>query len=275
MLDGRVKEHIGVFLAIIDPSDDSNIANFGDYVSKIHWNSFINGGYTVSFTLTDVNHVSMNRLLQIGLLKYAREDKFYVRFAIGWNDETRTTKDKSLCWTNERIGIITRVDSPHIDRHKNQILIEVIDPTSWHLNRGLSSGKSYRGRIGGKFGVISQVIKEYSTGISVEVGDTIDNDQNVWHMMRMDPKSFIVSLMEWSASLTTDHTPWLVRSQDNSIIIKEMAQTRPPLDHNGKVFLNRVIDINMADQSQSEMLPNGMEQINKISVLHLVFTSIN
>jgi molybdenum cofactor biosynthesis protein B len=42
-------------------------------------------------------------------------------------------------------------------------------------------------------------------------------------MMKMDPKTFIASLLEWSSSITPKKSTWVVASVDHEIRIKEMV----------------------------------------------------
>ena len=92
-----------------------------------------------------------------------------------------------------------------------------VDPISYYINSGDASGEAYEGKIGGKDGVIHQVIDKYVTddlkhlglNLEIRVGDT-DDQSNIYHQMRMDPKTFISSMLDWSSSFTKNKTHWIV-----------------------------------------------------------------
>lgn len=282
MIDGRVQDHTGVFL-VIEDSESGEEFNFGPYVTKIRWTAFINNGYTMVARMDDVNARSMSKLMEIGILRKARKDRFVVRFAMGWHKGWHNSPHAKQHWTDDRIGILSRIDAPRVDRQKSVVEIEVIDPASWYLNRGDAEGTAWKGKIGGTDGVISQIIKTYATKGSekspnspvekVDVSDTIDNDQNIWYMMRLDPKTFILTLMEWSSQLTVDQTPWIVQSQDDFINIKEMSKLKPPKDHNGDEFVNRPIEVNTDHLGRSEVVTNGITVLNN-SLLTIMQTRL-
>jgi hypothetical protein len=71
--------------------------------------------------------------------------------------------------------------------------------------------------------VIKKVVNKYAPLVNVDVGRTTDSEQNQWWMMRQDPKTFISSLMDWSASITQRKTQWLVEVDGYEMLIKEQA----------------------------------------------------
>lgn len=98
----------------------------------------------------------------------------------------------------------------------------------------------------------------------ISVGDTDDNPDGRWYMMRLDPRTFIVSLMEWSASITKKKTPWIVQSQDDEFIIKEVAELKPPNSKHPGVDFNKpqVIVVNTNGNGLNEVKSNKIELIN-------------
>jgi hypothetical protein len=142
--------------------------------------------------------------------------------------------------TDERKAVLIHLD--HMSGKTNMSYLELvaIDPVSWALNHGEGNGKHYDGKVGGSDGVVAQVINEYTSkaGVdaSVEVSDTKDNKNNVWYMMRMDPKSFIKSLLEWSCELSKDRTAWITQSEDDSIRIMEMSELKPYSKADGRTY---------------------------------------
>ena len=71
-----------------------------------------------------------------------------------------------------------------------------------------------------------------SKSFELKVDDTIDNDQNKWYMNRLHPMGFILSMMDWSSSVTKKQTPFIMQSQDNIIKFVEMANLKPGVRHN-------------------------------------------
>lgn len=284
MLDGRSKESSAISLIIYrasinNPADINIVAkDSNDYievgysVAWAQWSAFMNGGYVVRFKLQDPHTGTLSKFIGLGLLEWSRETRMYIRFRFGWGKFTYGGATDKLAWTTPRFAIITRIDGLGIDASNFNVEIEAIDPSSWYLNRGTASGRAYRGKIGGSVsgsklenprnGVIAQCILDYTEKIDVVVGDTIDSANNVWYMMRMEPKTFILTLMEWSSGITEYRTPWIVQSQDNCIVIKEMATLTAPNDHNGVPFVGRHIEVNGAQHGLTEILPGGITMLN-------------
>lgn len=282
MLDGR-RQDVVIISLILDTAPGGANIDVSTWVEWTDWTAFINNGYTIRAKLIEHEHGSSGDLendrskifgfIQKQLLPKARSTYIEAKYRLGWSEIKRTQQH----FTDERRAIITRMDCPSIGSGLNIVEIEAIDNASWFLNRGNTSGRVYTGRVGGQNGVISQCINEYTSDskprINPTVGDTVDSAQNKWYMMRLDPKTFIVSLMEWSASVTEQGTPWIVQSQDEFIEIKEMASLEAPLDHGlfdidgerirpPRKFINREVVINTGGDAQNELIPGGMTLIN-------------
>lgn len=110
--------------------------------------------------------------------------------------------------------------------NSGQIEFIGVDYGTWHLNAGDAGGYRYKGNIKD---VIEQVVKKYSRGqLEVEFRTkTKDSTENQWWQYRLDPKSFILSLLEWSTSINNMKTRWLIYSDDEEkpgkIIFVEQA----------------------------------------------------
>jgi hypothetical protein len=172
------------------------------------WKSFVNGGYIVRCKVSDPNLSLLRDKVIKQYLQKAREAPTEIEFAIGYvgGDETETRKESIT-------DLDLYGDSPH-----GGFEFVAIDPPNWFLNGGLGDGKVYEGSVSD---VIEKCVKEYAPDIKVEVTKTEDNPKGCWAMMRQDPKTFIQSLLDWSASLTPKKTNWMVASVDKKIIIKE------------------------------------------------------
>ena len=207
-----------------------NGPDLSQYVRSFKWKSFINNGYTISARLIDVNLSNLEKLTNQVQLKEGRNTKIplKIEFQLGFNIFSESEEPK----TEKRIAYVTNLDAkiPSGEQTSSYIDIIAIDPPTWYLNRGRGDGSVYEGSVSD---VIKKVINDYSKDadlgnkpgvIKPIISNTIDNKVNKWHMMRQDPKTFISTLLDWSSSLTTKETNWVVASVDERIIIREQAE---------------------------------------------------
>jgi len=189
--------------------------DIGYQIKRFEWRSFVNGGYIIRAKFYDTWWKTLKDLATQFYLRKGRREETLVKFKIQW---------KGLEPTEERIAVMSDLDARGTAEGGTLTFI-AIDPPSYYLNAGNSDGSMFKGRIGGKEGVISQVIKKYCpSDIIAEIGETEDNKENKWWMMRQDPKTFIASLLDWSSSVTQKKTHWIVASRNKKIIIKEQSE---------------------------------------------------
>lgn len=175
------------------------------------WKALINDGYIIHCNVSDPYLETFRRLVQGDYLARARKGKpLVVKFMLSWSD----TPDLK---TPERIAYITDF---RVTGSVNNAFLDfvAIDPPSWWLNAGKGDGKVFTGKVSD---VIEQVVDEFAKEISVTVTKTRDSEDGKWAMMRQDPKTFIKSLLDWSASITPKKTQWMIASKDKELIIKE------------------------------------------------------
>ena len=153
----------------------------------------------------------MKNLATKGYLKEGREKETKVKFKLKWSagDETQ-----------ERTAFMTTLSASG-KQEAGTIEFIAIDPPSYYLNEGTADGKAYKGNVSS---VIKQVVNEYAPNIKLEVTETDDNKENIWYMMRQDPKTFIRSMLDWSAGVTPKKTHWVIASVDEKLVIKEEAE---------------------------------------------------
>jgi hypothetical protein len=104
----------------------------------------------------------------------------------------------------------------------SEIEFLAIDYPSYVLAGGDAGGASYQGNV---VSVIQQVFDKYSKsrcGLKFEC-KTQDNKYNRWWQLRMDPKTFIMSILDWSTSLSDNKTRWLLYSDGTDLTITEQA----------------------------------------------------
>lgn len=188
-------------------------SNLRLYVKSLEWKSFINSGYIVRIRLFDAWLNRLQGLMRDKILNDARSKPTKLKFRLVYDD-----RDDSR--TNYVTAYITDIGANGVLRD-NVLEFIAIDPPTWILNAGGSDGKAYKGKISN---VVKQVVAEYSKdigNIDVEMSETNDNSTNIWWMMRMDPKTFIMSLLEWSSPTTDSKSNWVVASKDEKIIIRQ------------------------------------------------------
>lgn len=222
----------------IDNGDD-----IGRMFRKFEWASFINGGYIVRARLVDPYFNILKNIVTKGYLKDARQRETPVTFKIQW-----ATTGKP---TTERTAFITDLKAHGIGE-SGELEFVAIDPPSFYLNEGTADGRAYVGNV---TEVIKQVVKDFAPSLPPpEMSETKDNKKNVWYMMRQDPKTFIRSLLDWSASVTPNRTHWIVASVDKKIIIKEQAELKA---EDFGTYIIRRSDSGSKDVMQWELLADN------------------
>lgn len=208
-------EKFSLFSAIechVDNGDD-----LGQWISLMKWQSFVNDGYMFYVRMIDPNLAMFAELTNQKVLADAKNKPLPVTFKIKYvgvegNLETDTRKAYLV-----NLFALT----PPGEIYSGSFQFIATDPPSWYLNKGDADGSAWDGNVSQ---VIKQVVQKYAPGIGVEVGDTDDNKKNVFWMMRQDPKTFIMTLLDWSSSVTKKQTNWVVASVDEKIIIKEQSE---------------------------------------------------
>lgn len=179
----------------------------------------VNGGYIIRANLFDPHSALLNRLIEDGYFEKSRVTPLEMEFQIKWDengkypDSATRPHQKALV-----VSLEARGGSPDVAH----LEFVAIDPPSWYLNTGDASGRIYKGRVSD---VISEVVNFYAPTINLDISKTTDSEENYWAMMRMDPKTFISSLLDWSSSITQQQTHWMVVPEGNGsfIAIKEQA----------------------------------------------------
>ena len=184
-------------------------------VMRLEWTSFVNSGYTVKCSVLDPNHVTLKKIAQgnggatLEYLKEGRKKPLRVEFQFIHGSEQGKT--------HKRVAYLTNLRG-HGAGQSSELEFIAIDPPSFRLNAGTADGRVYNGKVSE---VIRQVVHDYAPGIDVAVSETDDNSKNKFYMMRMDPKTFIGSVLEWSSAVSKDKSRWIVSSKDTKINIKK------------------------------------------------------
>jgi len=199
---------------------DVNGKDWGIKFSKLEFKGMLNGGYIVKVKLFDPHFNLQRILIDSGYLQESRSKTLLMKFKIKWGAGSQPVPEKA---TDYQSTYVTSLKAYGESSDNAYLEFIGIDIPSWHLNTGDGSGKIYTGNVQG---VIKQVVNEYAPDIEVEVSSTLDSKHNKWQMMRMDPKTFIGSLLDWSSSITINKTNWIVIVDGKKLEIKEQADIR-------------------------------------------------
>lgn len=238
--------------------------NIGEHIVAFEWKSFINGGYIIRAKVHDA-YLRIVRTLtkENNFLKDARRGPTEVKWKMKWADRPDSE------YTLERTAFISDIDIYGSANYGGFDFVAV-DPPSWWLNAGNGNGKVYEGKVSD---VIKQVVREYSSGITISVSETKDHPKGAWCMMRQDPKTFIQSLLDWSCSLTNNRTNWLVASVDNKLFIKEqydlLSSSQLLANYHGSFMTNKndIVDFNLISNVfmttiQSKLTTQGISAVS-------------
>lgn len=203
--------------------------NWGDLVGGFEWKSLVNGGFIIRAKIIDHGFDLLSSVFTQNYFQTARQNMnpTIVKFRVRWLEGYATP------W---RRAVISDMDAKGQAAYGGFFEFIAVDPVSFYINNGKSSGAVYKGKIGGDSGVIMQVLNDYlpgsigGLGVMKKVSDTTDA-KSQWWMMRQDPKTFITSLLEWSSSLTKNKTSWLVSNgeDENNIWINIEESYTPSL----------------------------------------------
>lgn len=240
-----------ISLKIGDDSGDPENEPINLVATDMEWHSFLNGGYYVRIEVLDVGFDVLKRLTQgngdIKYLKEGRKKPLPMRFKVAW-----ALTDLE---TEERTAYLTSVSGTGDGQH-SRLVFEGIDPPSFLLSAGNADGRVYKGKVSD---VIKDVIDDFTGGkIEVDITDTVDSEENIWPTYRMDPKTWIAWLLQWSTSLTKDKGRWIVASKDEKISIKQESELR------GKDF--GIYDVFTNSAKPKDVLSWSLEMNSSISL---------
>ena len=197
-----------------------NGRDVGKWIDIFKWSSFMNGGYAVYARFYDPDLKVFSEIANQKYYSDARKTPLAMEFKLGYGVGDLEVKE-----TETRIAYVTKMTAKNNKSAGLSGYFEfiAIDPPSWWLNYGDSSGAAYTGSVSD---VIRQVVSKYAPEIELDVSSTIDSGVNVWHQMRQPPKEFIMSLLDWSSSVTNNKTSWIISSVDKKLLIKEHSELK-------------------------------------------------
>ncbi len=199
--------------------------DLGSLCTNLEWSSFVNTGYIVKGEVHDANHFNLKAIVrgadgEEAKLKYlqdGRKKPVPVKFKFSWAGGDNVNE------TEERVAYLISLNG-HGSGQNSLIEFVAIDPPSFMLNAGTADGRVYQGRVSD---VIKKVVEDFTgktegvPNLEIDVTKTNDSDKNLWYMARQDPKTFIMSMLDFSSSLSTDKSRWIISSNDTKINIKK------------------------------------------------------
>jgi len=178
--------------------------DIGYLFEKLEWQAMVNGIILMQATFRDSYWSILDDLfVHKKYFEHGRKMPTTIEWEVFWPGGEGTGRHK---------GYLTDVRAKGIPTGGG-FTLTVIDPPNYWLNAGASSGKCYKGSVRE---VIEQVIEEYYISPNEEgqkkVSKTLDNVGGKWYMMRMDPKTFIFSLLDWASGIVKSKTNFMVSS---------------------------------------------------------------
>lgn len=198
--------------------------DLGNLCLELEWSSFLNTGYIVKGKVHDANHFNLKAIVRgsgeeakLEYLKDGRRKPVPIKFKFSWNGGDDDNE------TEERIAYLTSLNGTGSGQN-SFIEFIAIDPPSFLLNAGTADGRVYQGCVSD---VIKKVVEDFTgntdevPNLEVDVTKTNDSTKNLWYMARQDPKTFIMGLLDFSSSFSSDKSRWIVSSNDKKINIKK------------------------------------------------------
>jgi len=189
--------------------------NSGGNCLEYEFTAMLNGGEQVRAKFSDPHFTIYKNFVGNDYFQYSRNEArspIELESLVRWNTNLKTAKQSH--------ALVTM--APSSTKNASEIELLAVDFPSYLLAAGDAGGGSYQGNVSS---VIEQVIKKYSKDkCKVKFdGKTRDSEFNRWWQLRMDPKTFILSLLEWSTSLSDNKTRWFLYPDGDTLIIQEQA----------------------------------------------------
>lgn len=190
---------------------------FDDNILDFEFRTMLNGGEMVRVVVTDPYFTKFDQIMGNDYFAFSRQattGPVRLTSQLGWSG------DKSL-QLDEMIHVVVAM-APMGDGNEARIELLAVDYPSYYLTAGNAGGGSYLGNVQS---VIKQIVAKYShNAIGVRFDTTTkDSKYNRWWEYRQDPKSLILSLLEWSTSVSEHQTKWLLWPDGDTLVIKEQA----------------------------------------------------
>ena len=207
-----------VVVKIRSPSRPASIGmDVGGNCIRYEFIAMLNGGEQVRAKFNDPHFTVYKNFVGNEYFDYSRSETIApveIQSLIQWHSSS------GLKTVTQNHALVTM--APCGNSNSSDIEFLAIDYPSYVLTGGDAGGASYQGNV---TSVIKQVVDKYSKSKCEVIFDseTKDNKYNRWWQLRMDPKTFILSLLDWSTSLSDEKTRWILYPDGQRLTIKEQA----------------------------------------------------
>jgi len=248
-------------------------ASFDDNVTNVEFRAMLNGGELVKIVVVDPYFTKFDKIMGSDYFRYSRDAQtgpLELSTEMGWRNEDGGGKTLYL---DEMKHVVVSM-TPHGDTNLAYIELLAVDYPSYYLAGGDAGGGSYEGNVQS---VIKEIVAKYSRRqLEVQFDTkTKDSKYNRWWEYRQDPKSLILSLLEWSSSVTEHQTRWLLWPDGKRLIIKEQADDQSQersvyewrgyggdIKGTGDIREWEVIGDNALQLSQTQLVTAGMSAVS-------------
>lgn len=183
----------------------------GKQFVEFEYSAYLNNGELIKCVLNDPHFTMINSAVgpaDSSYYKISRQQApLNIKTRLRW---ASAQSDLDMPYNNHALAGI----APYSGEGNNQLVEFIgIDYASWFLNGGDAGGYRYKGSVKQ---VVEQIVEKY--GRSVLQAEfktkTIDSEENQWWQCRLTPKEFVKSLFEWTISLNSKKTKWLIYPDD-------------------------------------------------------------
>lgn len=200
--------------------------DFGELLSRIEIKGSLNAGYVIRARLYDTNYGVLGKLTDSAYLFDARTAKIKILVQLQWDDAAFAPPQA----TPLLVGYVTALQAVGGAADMAMLDFIAVDPANFWLSTGDASGGAYVGNLSA---VIRQVVTKYGNGLNLIIDDTTDSQYGIWHQFRLDPRTYISSLLSWSSSITKSRTQWIVQPDGTDdverLLIQEQANINSQL----------------------------------------------
>ena len=209
-----LKPYLGITITA-----NGNKQVFDPNVIRIEFTAMLNGGELVQAEIIDPYFSKFDKIMGKDYFESSRNDACA---PIDLSTDLHWDGDSELA-INPQLTHAVAAIWPSGSGNAATINILAVDYASYYLNGGDAGGYCYTGNVQD---VVKQIVQKYSRGAVQLTLDTKTKDSkyNKWWQMRLDPKTLIISLLEWSTPLTQHQTRWLLYPEDKKLRIVEQGE---------------------------------------------------
>lgn len=242
--------------------------DIGSHFRHLEYKAMLNGGELCRAIISDPYRTIIGSSLESYFDKSRSEAPQKISFKLAW----ATTEDGPT-YTQEQKMHVVSVEPVANSGHDMLFEIIAVDQASYNLVGGGASGEVFKGKIKD---VLEKVINKYGRGVTPDIrSETQDDDNNYWYMYRLDPQTFILTLLEWSTKITKKKTEWFVYPDQDKIIIVQQAdmqsKARATYDYGGfgadtsqpkDIMEHQMLADNILNMYRHQLVTSGISSVS-------------